>query len=162
MLKHRAKPGLDSAPASAKLAYAQGTAMNALDDAKAQFQTQFRAEKSKVASSLDAIIGSRPALAVSAALTLAFGACLWFWPGQLPPVGGFSLAAVGLPPLDFGMAGQAAQDAAAAAQRQGASGYVQGFLDEHPGLIPYINGAAFALSAAFMAWTIWLLRKRAK
>lgn len=132
--------------------------MKAIDDAKAQFQ----AERSKLKAAIEVLIGSRAALAVAAALTLTFGTSLWFWPDQTPPLGGFSLAAVGLPPLDFGIAGQAAQDAAAAAQRQGAAAHVGGFLAEQPWLIPYLNAAGFALSAAFMLWTMWLLRKRAK
>src|SRR5690606_1691329 len=86
----------------------------------------FQEERTKVRSSLSAIAGSRWLTAILAALAIAFGAHLVYAPARLPPLGGFSLAAVGLPPsVDFGFAGEQAQQAAEAARNQDVRGRVE-------------------------------------
>jgi len=125
--------------------------VRSLDDAKALY----RDEKKKVVGSVQAIVSSRLLIAVFAAFTLAFGGHLVFAPARLPSLGGLSVASFGLPPsVDFGLAGQAAQDAAAAAERQGAGGQVQGFLAENAGLIPILNGIGFGAALVLLIWAL--------
>jgi hypothetical protein len=67
----------------------------------------FKEERTKVASSLSAIAGSRWLTAILATFALAFGTHLAYAPGRLPPVSGLSLAQIGLPTgVDFGFVGE--------------------------------------------------------
>jgi len=124
--------------------------VRSLDDAKALY----RAEKQKVVGSLQAIVASRVLIAVFAASALAFGSHLFYAPARLPSFGGLSVATFGLPPIDFGLAGQAAQDAAGAAQRQGVSAEVQGFLAENAAAIPILNGIGFGAAVVLLLWSL--------
>jgi hypothetical protein len=126
--------------------------MNALADAKAEVADARR----RISRAIVAALSTRVAVAVGAVLTLTFATQLIYAPGRTPPLGGFSLVQLGLPPLDLGRAGQALQEAGAAAKRQDAAGAIGGFLAEHPVLIPYLNGVGLVLSLALFAWTLRL------
>lgn len=119
------------------------------------------AEKNKVTGSLAAIIGSRVLLAVLATLCIAFAANLLYSPGDLPRVGGLSLAQAGLPPnIDFGVVGEQAGQAAAAAQREGVGGYVQAFFTEHANLIPLFNAIGLGLCFIMLLINMIVMTKR--
>ncbi len=133
--------------------------VRSVDDAKALLKT----EKVKVATSFQAIIGSPVLVALFAALAIAFGTHLFFAPDRLPQIGGFGAAFFGLPPVDFGLAGEAARDAAAAAQRQGVAQETQGFFAENPQYIAPLNGVIFGASAVLLILALWIqagIRKR--
>jgi hypothetical protein len=123
--------------------------MSALDKAKAEI----RAERLRVRQALTMVFGSPVAMAVAAVFAIAFGTQLLYARERLPPLGGLSLAQVGLPPLDFGRVGELAKEASEAAIRQGAGQQAQGFLTEHAWLVPYLNIAGFVFFALFLAWT---------
>lgn len=120
----------------------------------------YREEKGKVLSSLNSVIGSRVLMAVLATLGIAFAANLVYSPGELPRVGGLSLAQAGLPPVDFGIVGEQAGQAAAAARREGAGGFVEAFLAEHASLIPALNAVGLGLSLALLALNMTIMTKR--
>jgi hypothetical protein len=127
----------------------------------AEAKTVFREEKVKFTGALSAVAGSRWLLAILATLVIAFGANLVYAPDRLPAVGGVSLAAVGLPPnLDFGVVGEQAGEAAAAAQRQGAQTQAASFLAEHPSLAPILNGVGFGLALALLLGNMWIMTVR--
>ncbi len=114
-------------------------------------------ERKKVNTALEAIFGSRVFLAVVMALFIGFGAHLAFAPMRLPAAGftDVSLAAtVGLPPIDFGIAGDVARDAGEAAVRQGAPQAAHGFLEANPQLRLIINAIGFGASLVLAIWTI--------
>lgn len=120
-----------------------------------------REERIKVTSSLSAIAGSRWLMAILATFAIAFGAHLAYAPARLPPVGGVSLAAVGLPPsVDFGFAGEQAEAAREAALRQDARGRIGGFLDENADKIPLINAIGFGLTLVLLSGNMWIMTKR--
>ena len=128
-----------------------------LTEAKAMLQE----EKVKLTSSLSAIAGSRWLMAILAAFVLAFGLHAIYAPERLPPVGGLSLAQAGLPPnLEFGKAGELAQEARDAALRQDVSGHVTGLVGQHAAFIPYINDAGFAIALALLLGNMWIMTKR--
>lgn len=127
-----------------------------LVDAKAIY----REEKAKFTGSLNALIGSRMLLAVLAVSAIAFASRLMFAPDRLPSVGGLSLAQVGLPPLDFGVAGEQLAQAREAALREGASGYVQTFLAANGDLIPMFNAIGLGLCLALLAWNLTVMTAR--
>lgn len=127
----------------------------------AEAKARVIAEKNKVAGSLSAIVGSRVLLAVLATFAIAFAANLLYSPGELPRVGGLSLAQAGLPPnIDFGAVGEQAGQAAAAAQREGAAGFVQEFFTEHPALIPVFNALGLGLSLALVLVNMIVMTRR--
>ena len=106
-------------------------------------------EKRKVTHSFDAIIGSRVLMAVLATFVIAFAVNLAVSPNHLPSVGGLSIAGLGLPSdVNFGVVGEQAQQAQRAAIDQGATGYVQGFINDHRSWVPIANG--IGLGATFM------------
>jgi hypothetical protein len=120
-----------------------------------------REERIKVTSSLSAIAGSRWLMAILATFAIAFGAHLAYAPARLPPVGGVSLAAVGLPPsVDFGFAGEQAEAAREAAIRQDARGRISGFLEENADKIPLINAIGFGLTLVLLAGNMWIMTRR--
>jgi hypothetical protein len=121
-----------------------------LDDAKARY----RQEKTKVTSSLKAIVGSPALIAVFAVCVLAFGTHVAFFRDRLPAMGNFTVASFGLPPLDFGLLGEGARDAVDAAQRQGAGVEAQNFLAANADLIPIINGIGFGASLVLLVWAL--------
>jgi hypothetical protein len=121
----------------------------------------FTHEKTKVSSSLSAIAGSRWLMAILAAFVLAFGLHTIYAPARLPTIGGLSLAQVGLPSnIDFGVVGEQAQQAAAAAQRQDVGGHVNQIIGEHAAYIPYINYAGFGLALLLLLGNMWIMTKR--
>jgi hypothetical protein len=120
-----------------------------------------REERVKITSSLSAIAGSRWLLAILATLVIAFGTHLAYAPTRLPPVGGLSLAASGLPPsVDFGFAGEQAAQAVEAAQRQDAAGRVQAFTAEHAQQIPLFNAIGFGVALVLLLGNMWIMTKR--
>ena len=121
----------------------------------------FHEEKTKVTSSLSAIAGSRWLMAILATFTLAFGLHAIYAPARLPPIGGLSLAQVGLPSnVDFGVVGEQARQAQEAAQRQDVRGHVTQIIDQHATWIPYINYAGFALALILLLGNMWIMTKR--
>jgi hypothetical protein len=121
----------------------------------------FHEEKVKVTSSLSAIAGSRWLMAILASFTLAFGLHAIYAPARLPPIGGLSLAQVGLPSgIDFGVVGEQARQAQEAAQRQNVGGHVTQIIDQHATYIPYINYAGFALALILLMVNITIMTKR--
>jgi hypothetical protein len=121
----------------------------------------FREEKNKVTASLSAIAGSRWLMAVLAAFVIAFGAHLAYAPARLPTVGGFNLAVIGLPPsVDFGYAGEQAQAAREAAEREGARERAAEFISEHADKIPIANTIGFGLSLALLIGNLWIMTRR--
>jgi hypothetical protein len=121
----------------------------------------FREEKTKVTSSIAAIAGSRWLMAILATFVLAFGAHLAFAPSRLPPVGGLSIAQVGLPQgVDFGVVGEQARAAREAAERQDAAGRAQGFFEENAERIPLFNAIGFGLTLVLLLINMTIMTKR--
>lgn len=128
-----------------------------LDEAKAIF----RAERTKVTTSISAIAGSRWLLAILATIVLAFGTHLIYAPSRLPPVGGVSIAAVGLPPsVDFGFAGEQAQAARDAAAREGAAERAQEFLAASAERAPLFNAIGFGVALVLLIVNMTIMTKR--
>jgi hypothetical protein len=121
----------------------------------------FREQKLKLTNSLSAVAGSRWLLALLATLVIAFGANLLYSPSQLPAIGGLSLSAIGLPPsLDWGVLGEQAAQAGAAAQRQGAPTQARAFLDQYARYNPILNAAGFGLCLLLLLGNMWIMTKR--
>ena len=128
-----------------------------LDEAKAIF----RAERTKVTSSISAIAGSRWLMAILATVVLAFGTHLIYAPTRLPPVGGVSIAAVGLPPsVDFGFAGEQAQAARDAAAREGAAERTQEFIAANAERAPLLNAIGFGVAFVLLIVNMTIMTKR--
>jgi hypothetical protein len=118
-------------------------------------------ERVKITSSISAIAGSRWLMAILAAFALAFGTHLAYAPSRLPPVSGLSLAQIGLPTgVDFGAVGEAAQEAAAAAQRQDVGGRVHELVGEDPQHIQLINAIGFGLAFVLLLINMTIMTKR--
>lgn len=118
-------------------------------------------ERRKVSSSLSAIAGSRWLMAILATFAIAFGAHLVYAPERLPPVGGLSLTTFGLPSsVDFGFVGEQAQQAAEAAQRQGATSRVDQLVAEHQAQVPLINMIGFGAALALLLGNMWIMTNR--
>ena len=116
--------------------------MGAIEQAKAEA----RAFRRRMGDAARAMIGARVTVGVSCLFALAFGAALVINPQRLPPIGGLTLAQVGLPPLNFGAERQIAGDIVGAANRQGGADALRDFLAAHPDLIPGLNIAGLALA----------------
>jgi hypothetical protein len=128
-----------------------------LDEAKAIF----RAERTKVTSSISAIAGSRWLLAILATVVLAFGTHLIYAPSRLPPVGGVSVAAVGLPPnVDFGFAGEQAKAAQEAALREGAAERAQQLIAANSERAPLFNAIGFGVALVLLLVNMTIMTKR--
>ncbi|MBN8608470.1 MAG: hypothetical protein J0L81_16250 [Caulobacterales bacterium] len=128
-----------------------------LNEAKAIF----RAERIKVTSSISTIAGSRWLLAILATVVLAFGTHLIFAPARLPPVGGVSVAAVGLPPnVDFGFAGEQAQAAREAALREGAAERAQQLIAANAERAPLFNAIGFGVALVLLIVNMAIMTKR--
>lgn len=128
-----------------------------LDEAKAIF----RAERTKVTTSISAIAGSRWLMAILATIVLAFGTHLIYAPSRLPPVGGVSVAAVGLPPnVDFGFAGEQAKAAQEAALREGAAERAQSFIAANAERAPLINAIGFGVALVLLLVNMTIMTKR--
>jgi len=100
---------------------------------------EIRATRGRFERAAILLFNSRIAVAVAAVFALTFACQLVYARERLPPVGGLSLAQLGLPSFDLGRAGDVLRDAGAAAQRQGAGEHVQGFFTEHSALIAWAN-----------------------
>jgi hypothetical protein len=121
----------------------------------------FHEEKLKVTSSLSIIAGSRWLMAILASFTLAFGLHSIYAKDRLPPIGGLSLAQLGLPSgVDFGVVGEQARQAQQAAQRQDVHGHVTQILDAHAAWIPYINYIGFGLALVLLLINMTIMTKR--
>ncbi|MFO0202407.1 MAG: hypothetical protein ACK528_04670 [Alphaproteobacteria bacterium] len=128
-----------------------------LDEAKARF----RAERAKVTTSISAIAGSRWLLAILATIVIAFGTHLIYAPARLPPVGGVSVAAVGLPPnVDFGFAGEQAKAAQDAAIREGAAERAQNLIAANAERAPLINAIGFGVALVLLLVNMTIMTKR--
>ncbi|MGD9982433.1 MAG: hypothetical protein AB7H66_00285 [Hyphomonadaceae bacterium] len=121
----------------------------------------FIEEKNKVTASLSAIAGSRWLLAILATFAIAFGAHLAYAPARFPPIGGLSLVESGLPPsLDFGVAGEQAQQAAEAARNSEARTRAEEFFAENQDKIPLFNAIGFGLALVLLIGNMWIMTKR--
>ena len=121
----------------------------------------YREEKAKLTTAVSAIVGSRWLMAILAALVIAFGTHLLYAPARLPPVSGFSVAAAGLPTdLDFGIVGEGANEAIAAAQRQDVPERVQEILAENAEHYPTVNAVGFGLALVLLLLNMWIMTKR--
>ncbi len=130
---------------------------HSLNEAKAIYHE----EKVKVTSSLSAIAGSRWLMAILAALVLAFGLHAIYAPARLPPIGGLSLAQVGLPSnIDFGVVGEQARQAQEAAQRQNVGAHVTSLIDQQATWIPIINYAGFGVALVLLLINMTIMTKR--
>ena len=128
-----------------------------LDEAKAIF----RVERTKVTTSISAIAGSRWLLAILATIVIAFGTHLIYAPARLPPVGGVSVAAVGLPPnVDFGFAGEQAKAAQDAAIREGAAERAQNLIAANAERAPLINAIGFGVALVLLIINMAIMTKR--
>jgi len=118
-------------------------------------------ERRKVTSSLSAVAGSRWLMAILATFAIAFGAHLIYAPERLPPVGGLSLTTFGLPStVDFGFVGEQAQQAAEAAQRQGAASRVDEFVAANQARIPLFNAIVFGAALLLLLGNMWIMTVR--
>ena len=118
-------------------------------------------EKVKLTTSLSAIAGSRWLMAILATFALAFGLHALYAPARLPPIGGLSLAQIGLPTgVDFGVLGEQAKQAQEAAARQNVGGHVTNLIDQHAAYIPYINYAGFAVALILLLINMTIMTKR--
>lgn len=128
-----------------------------LDEAKAIF----RAERTKVTTSISAVAGSRWLMAILATLALAFGTHLIYAPSRLPPVGGVSVAAVGLPPsVDFGFAGEQAKAAQEAALRERAAERAQELVAANAERAPLLNAIGFGAALVLLLVNMTIMTKR--
>lgn len=125
----------------------------------------FREEKTKVTSSLAAIAGSRWLMAILATLVIAFGSQTIFAPAYLPTPGGLSIATLGLPPnVDFGAAGEQAQQAADAAARSDGRSQLEARLAteaaNNPQLVPILNMIGLGLAFLLLMVNMTIMTKR--
>eukprot|EP01136_Pigoraptor_vietnamica_P009931 Opistho-1_new@3192 len=128
-----------------------------LDEAKAIF----RQERTKVTTSISAIAGSRWLLAILATIVIAFGTHLIYAPTRLPPVGGVSVAAVGLPTgLDWGFAGEQAKAAQDAAIREGAAERAQNLIAANAERAPLLNAIGFGVALVLLLVNMTIMTKR--
>jgi hypothetical protein len=128
-----------------------------LDEAKAIF----RQERTKVTTSISAIAGSRWLLAILATIVIAFGTHLIYAPARLPPVGGVSVAAVGLPTgLDWGFAGEQAKAAQDAAIREGAAERAQNLIAANAERAPLLNAIGFGVALVLLLVNMTIMTKR--
>lgn len=127
-----------------------------LDDAKAMV----RAEKAKVSTALKKIFGAPVVTALLAALLVTFGANLLYSPTQLPLLGDWSLASVGLPNLDFGVVGEQATQIGQAATNQDLSGRALSWADQNPDKVPLINITVTIAALLLLFGNMWLTARR--
>lgn len=132
--------------------------MNAIDSAKQEIAATGR----RLGDAVRAVFGSRVAVAVTAAFSIAFGCQLVYAIDRPPPVAGLSLVQLGLPPIELGRAGEVAQEAGAAAMRNGLPEQVANFFAAHPAIVPWVNVAGFALCASLFVWTLYLQTRQYK
>lgn len=124
-----------------------------------------REERAKVSSSLAAIAGSRWLMAILATCVIAFGTHLAFAPTRLPAVQIDSVAALGLPPgLDFGLVGEQAQAAIAAAERNAAEQEIAARLaaeaEANADFARTINLIGFGAALALLLGNMWIMTAR--
>lgn len=129
-----------------------------LDDAKAMV----REEKGKLTRAFNAVIGSRPLLALLATFTLAFGLHALYAPTRLPTVGAVSLVQVGLPPLDLGVVGEQLPEVQQAAQNEDLPGRFNEFVVAHESQVPLYNWIGLGVAALLLAinLTVMTIRRR--
>jgi hypothetical protein len=131
--------------------------MPSLDDVKAQVG----AEKTKVFSSIEAIIGSPYAVSALLAAAIAFASHLIWAPERMAPLfDNFSSVTLGLPPIDFGVLGQGAQDAIDAAIRQGAPDVAAETLTSNAWAVPALNAAGLIAALLLLGWNLLAMLKR--
>jgi hypothetical protein len=130
---------------------------HSLNEAKAMVHE----EKVKVTSSLSIIAGSRWLMAVLAAFVMAFGLHSIYARDRLPPIGGLSLAQVGLPSgVNFGVVGDEVRQAREAAHRQHVDERARAAVDRNAVWIPYINYAGFAVALVLLLANMTIMTKR--
>ncbi|MGE0046728.1 MAG: hypothetical protein AB7J28_15325 [Hyphomonadaceae bacterium] len=117
-------------------------------------KTEASAFKNRMQRAWNAIVGARVTVAVMAMFAMAFGITILIAPFRLPPIGGLSLAQVGLPDLQLGAEKQIAGDIVGAADRQGGAQVVRQFFDAHPELIPIANWTGLGLAVLFLVLAI--------
>lgn len=129
-----------------------------LNDAKAMY----RAEKGKLLHAFNAVIGSRPLMALLATFTIAFALHAIYAPTRLPTVGAVSMVQVGLPPLDLGIAGEQLPEVTQAALNEDLPGQWRAFVADNSAHIPLWNWIGFGAALILLAinLTIMTIRRR--
>ncbi|MBC7769909.1 MAG: hypothetical protein H7124_14090 [Phycisphaerales bacterium] len=127
-----------------------------IDDAKAMI----REEKAKLSSALAAVAGAPVVTALLAALLIAFGVNLLYSPTQLPLFGDWTLASVGLPSLDLGVAGEQAAQIRDAAARHDVTGRALSWADQNADKTPLINAIASGAALLLLLGNMWLTARR--
>jgi hypothetical protein len=127
-----------------------------LEDAKAIV----REEKAKLSTAVKAVLGAPALTAVLAALLIAFGVNLLYSPSQLPLLGDWTLASVGLPNLDFGVAGEQAAQIRDAAANQDLTGRTLSWADQNPDKTPLINAIGAGAALVLLLANMWLTARR--
>lgn len=127
-----------------------------LEDAKAIV----REEKAKLSTAVKAVLGAPALTAVLAALLIAFGVNLLYSPSQLPLLGDWTLASVGLPNLDFGVAGEQATQIRDAAANQDLTGRALSWADQNPDKTPLINAIGAGAALVLLLANMWLTARR--
>lgn len=129
-----------------------------LNEAKAMI----REEKNKLLRAFNAVIGSRPLMALLATFVIAFALHAVYAPTRLPTVGAVSLVQVGLPPLDLGVVGEQLPEVKQAAANEDLPGRWREFVAENSANIPLWNWIGFGVAFVLLAinLTIMTIRRR--
>ncbi|MGE0742447.1 MAG: hypothetical protein AB7O98_13990 [Hyphomonadaceae bacterium] len=131
-------------------------APQSLDEAKAMVRTQ----RLKIASSVSLIAGSRWLLAILATFVIAFATHLAYAPERLPTVGGLSVAQAGLPPIDFGLAGEQAQTVRERAKDEDVRGRAVGWVDANRDKLWIVNSVGLAVALILLAINVTIMTRR--
>jgi hypothetical protein len=124
--------------------------MPSLKEAKAEVA----AAQGRIARAAQVLLGARVTAAAAAMLAIAFGMTLLLTPDRLPPVGGLSLAAVGLPSLELGQEKEVAKDIIDAARRQGGEDRAKELFERFPEAVPYANGLGLLASLLLLVFCL--------
>jgi hypothetical protein len=120
-----------------------------------QAKAEVKAARGRIWRAAGVLLGSRAVAGVACLLAIVFGMTLLFSPRELPTgIGGFSLVAVGLPPLELGKEKEVLGDIVGAAQRQGGAEQARGFFEANPQAAFYANWIGFGLSVLVLFWGI--------
>ncbi|MGE0829910.1 MAG: hypothetical protein AB7O04_11225 [Hyphomonadaceae bacterium] len=120
-----------------------------------EVKAEVKAARGRIRKAAGDVLGARVTLGAAAMLALAFAVTLAYSPDRLPPIGGFSLAAVGLPSLEFGKEREIAGDIIGAADREGGRDKLAELIREHPEAKPWLNWAGLAAALLLVAASAW-------
>jgi hypothetical protein len=120
-------------------------------DAK-QAKAEAKAAGGRLWKAFLVLLGSRATAGIACLFAISFLAATIATPERLPPVGGLTLVAVGLPPLELGKEKEILGDIAGAADRQGAVKEAKGFFAERPKVTRIANWLGLALAGFVLVW----------